>query len=448
MRFPELIAKVASGKGRRLDVVLGAGIRPDLPDGRYLHWDRLRHRTPPANLSPEEWWLGAKLARNAISKDLPFQDVRGRAFRFSVPDSVLERLHRIDRDAAGQIQTHAEVVSSEGRERYVLSSLVEEAITSSQLEGAATTRQVAKDMIRDGRKPRDRDERMIFNNYAAMSRIREIKDRPLSLELIFELHRVLTAETLDEPDAAGRFRAAHEDIHVFDEISHRKLHTPPPAEQLPERLRTLCDFANTEPKQGEFVHPVLRAILLHLMLAYDHPFVDGNGRTARALFYWAMARQGYWLMEYVSISSILRKKPAQYGLSFLYTETDDNDATYFIDHQLRVICEAIDNVLAWLERKQAEMQDADALLCASGPLADHLNHRQRALLVHAFKHPGYIYGIQGHRRSHGVTYETARTDLLELDRLGFMNKRKRGRAWVFQASRDLMDRIERSVKRR
>ena len=184
------------------------------------------------------------------------------------------------------------------------------------------------------------------------------------------------------------------------------------------------------------------------MLAYDHPFVDGNGRTARALFYWAMARQGYWLMEYVSISSILRKKSAQYGRSLLYTETDDNDATYFIDHQLRVICEAIDSVLAWLECKQAEMRDADALLCASGPLADHLNHRQRALLVHAFKHPGYIYGIQGHRRSHGVTYETARTDLLELDRLGFMNKRKRGRVWVFQASRDLMDRIERSVKRR
>jgi hypothetical protein len=75
------------------------------------------------------------------------------------------------------------------------------------------------------------------------------------------------------------------------------------------------------------VHPVLRAILLHFMIGYDHPFADGNGRTARALFYWSMARSGYWLMEYTSISHILRKAPARYMRAYLHTETDKNDTT-------------------------------------------------------------------------------------------------------------------------
>lgn len=57
---------------------------------------------------------------------------------------------------------------------------------------------------------------------------------------------------------------------------------------------------------------MLRAILLHFWLAYDHPFEDGNGRTARSLFYWYMRTQGYWLVEYLLISNILRKAPAQY----------------------------------------------------------------------------------------------------------------------------------------
>ena len=63
------------------------------------------------------------------------------------------------------------------RERYVISSLIEEAITSSQLEGAMTTREVAKDLLRSGRKPRTKDERMILNNYRGMLRVREVRHK-------------------------------------------------------------------------------------------------------------------------------------------------------------------------------------------------------------------------------------------------------------------------------
>ena len=159
---------------------------------------------------------------------------------------------------------------------------------------------------------------MILNNYLTMKRIGEFKTQPLSKELIFEIHELVTHNTLDDSSAAGRFRTSHEEerVGIFDS-ENRLMHDPPPASALEDRLQKICDFANqTEP----FVHPVIRSIILHFMLGYDHPFVDGNGRTARALFYWSMLHHGYWLVEFISISQIVLKARAQYGRAYLFTE--------------------------------------------------------------------------------------------------------------------------------
>jgi Fic family protein len=410
--------------------------------GRYLHWDELRHRTPPKNLSHELWWAGVRYARKGLLKPLPFIDKHGRPIQFAMPDLVLQSLHEIDRRAAGNVTMASPIISEEGRDRYLVSSLIEEAITSSQLEGAATTRAEAKAMLRSGRKPRDRSERMILNNFLVMQQIRELRDEALTPDTVLALHRIVTENTLDDSTAEGRYRQSGESIKVVDAQHSTVLHEPPDAGSLPDRMQRLCDFANQTDDSQPFVHPVIRAILLHFMLGYDHPFVDGNGRTARALFYWHMARSGYWLMEYVSISRLLKQAPAQYGRAYLYTETDENDTTYFIIHQLEVIEQAIQALYDYLARKTAEQQSAESLLRKVPRLSDQLNHRQVALLSHALRHPGHSYTVESHRRSHAVTHQTARTDLLQLVELNLLDQSKRGRAFVFYAPQELSARIE------
>jgi len=257
-------------------------------------------------------------------KSVPLWDQENKAlFSYNVPDQALEQLHQIDLAAGGSIGVPQAIVNPHTRDQYIVRSLIQEAITSSQIEGAATTRQVAKEMLRSGRPPRDRSEQMILNNFRAMQRIREWKDRPLDAELIFEIHRTITTLTLDKPDAAGRLRRADESVIIVDSSSNEVLHSPPHAKELPKRLAAMCDFANGK-TPTHFIHPAIRAIILHFWLAYDHPFVDGNGRTARALFYWFMLRHGYWLFEFISISEIILEAYVQYGEAFLYTETDQN----------------------------------------------------------------------------------------------------------------------------
>ncbi len=311
---------------------------------RYLHWDQLRHRTPPQGLSHEQWWLAEKLSRRPTP--LPLRASDGQAFWFSQPPVLLQGLHQIDMQAGASVVAPEAVTTRSTRDRYLLSSLMEEAITSSQMEGAATTRDVAKAMIRSRRPPRDRSERMILNNFLTMQRIRELRDQPLTPQLVLELHRLVSEETLDDPADAGRLRLPGQQV-VVDDSYGTVFHVPPPAGELSERLDELCRFANGETPKV-FVHPVVRAIALHFWLAYDHPFSDGNGRTARAIFYWAMLHQGYWLFEFISISSVINKARGQYEQSFLFSESDDNDLTYFLLAQVKVIQQAIASLHAYL----------------------------------------------------------------------------------------------------
>ncbi len=410
--------------------------------GRYLHWDKLQHHEPPKGLTSAEWWTGIKFARIKTYKQISLLDKSNSQFVFSTPDFILENLHWLDKNATGNISGDIGVANPQMRNTYIIRSLINESIDSSQLEGAITTRKVAKEMLLTGRKPHDKSEQMIFNNYLTMQFIRENKNEKLTPAFILELHKILTDKTLENLTDAGAYRSTGDDIQIVDARDNTELHTPPNANELPKRMELLCRFANNESSKY-FIHPILRAILLHFMLGYDHPFVDGNGRTARALFYWSALNSGYWLMEFISISHIIKQAPAQYGKAFLHTETDDNDTTYFIIHQINVIKKAIKALQEYIEKKAQEIKSAEKMLESTHRLRGDLNFRQKTLLRHALKHPGHVYKINEHQHTHDIAYDTARTDLLFMsDKLNFLIKHKKGRVFIFESPHDLQRKIE------
>jgi Fic family protein len=436
---PDVDAVLAAMDSDRLLTVLRTSTSEDGTE--YVHWDKLRHLDPPGDLTSEEWWLLIKLGRQRVLRPLPLADAGGRDFDYATPDPVLRLLHYVDQRCSGEIAMPAVVTADDqARQHYLVNSLMEEAIRSSQLEGATTSRQVAKDLLRSGRAPKDRSERMILNNYRALQFMREM-GRSITPDMILELHRILTDGTLDDPSAAGRLQTPEDvRIAVTDRQDGHVVHDPPPAEQLPARLAALCEFAN-EPQDSErFIHPVVRGILLHFWLGYDHPFEDGNGRTARALFYWYMRTRGYWLVEYLSISRILADAPAKYGRSFLLTETDGRDTTYFLLYQLEVLKRAVGELHGYLDRKVKEVRAVEQLVRAGSTT---LNHRQLALLGHAVRKHGQRYTFQSHASSHGVTHETARNDILPLVTMALLTKARVGRRYVFTPAPDLTEQLRR-----
>lgn len=395
------------------------------PNGKYLHWDELRHRKPPDGLAAEDWWCGVLLSRRPLQKKLPLRNGKGEPFSFAMTEEMQSLAHQIDRDATGSIQAPQAITNKTTQRRYLVRSLIEEALTSSQLEGAVATAKEAKQLIRAGRPPVNTSERMVLNNYHAMELIRECRETPLSPKFICELHAVVTTDTLDNPKDAGRTRTNTDDVKVVDHNDNMVLHTPPDARELNARMKAMCKFANGG---GEgFIHPVVRAVLLHFWLGHDHPFCDGNGRTARALFYWSMLNQGYWLTEYVSISRVLKQSPSKYVRSYLHSETWPYDATYFVLHQLETLRRSIEDLHHYLERKVQDIHKVENLLHNNRDF----NHRQLALVSEALRSPGIVFTMTSHKKSHRISHETSRQDLYKLRDLGLLQQHKRGRTIEF-----------------
>lgn len=411
------------------------------PQKDYRHWHKFKYLKPPDGLDSEAWWLATKISRKAGKRILPFEDANGQFFSYVLTDQILEKLHIIDSDARGNLKSER-TIGSEHSTQYMTMSLIEEAITSSQLEGALTTRKIASDMIRNGRTPRNRHERMIFNNYRAMDYIRHSLSERLTFDRLMHLHKILSQDTLDDSNDCGRIQTKEEQRVIVADPYGKVFFYPPPAEQLSNRLKKLIKFANQTGSSDQFLHPILRAIILHFMIGFDHPFVDGNGRVARALFYFSALKNGYDAFAFISISRMIQKAPAQYGYAFQFVETDENDMTYFIHHQLNVICKSIIELNKYIERKRLQINQIGKDLKRLS-----LNYRQLALLNHAANHPNHVYSIYSHRNSHSCAYATARADLLnlvdfELLEKIYINKKSLG----FVAPSDLGKRISQMAK--
>jgi Fic family protein len=406
--------------------------------GKYRHWEKMRFLDPPEGLTNLEWWTATKIARRGAAKTTSLIDKDGSQFKYCITDQMESDLHWIDQNAAGSFESSAGT-RDHGKDTYIIRSLVEEAINFSQLEGASTTRHVAKKMIRQRRDPSDISERMIINNYHAMQFIKDNGKEKLTVKIILALHELLADQTL-VTEKVGVFRENEDEVYV-ENNEGELLHMPPDADHLNERMQSLVDFANA-PDEETFTHPVIRSIILHFMLGYEHPFVDGNGRTARAVFYWSMKHHSYWLAEYISLSKEIKAAPVRYGQAYRLTETDDGDLTYFIVNQLEMITRAIKTFQSNLAKKMEETQEARLFLDGSDRFRSQLNFRQLSLLKHAIRHPRHEYNISEHKNSHGITYETARQDLLSMAELGLLQKKSVGKKHVFSAPDNMYELLQ------
>lgn len=383
----------------------------------YHYWDTFRYRPTPADLAPEEaWWL-VKLSRSPL-RETPILDPKGKPFRFWVPPSAARTLHLVDLQGGGRLASDGDdaPIVEQARQRILIESRMEEGISTSQIEGAVTTIELGKELLRSGRAPATRNEQMVVNGYRTMQRLIEQKDRSLDRAFLFEIQRSMTEGTLDQPDYAGRFRTTRDKpVVIVDERDNEVVFEPPPAGTVEARMETLITFANEPADAGEFIHPLVRAAILHFWLAYEHPFLDGNGRTARALFYWYMLRSGYWLFEFLTISRVIHASRMDYYRAFRYAERDDNDLTYFLLHQLQVTQKSIEQ----LHERIRVAVEQERNLSAVRTLRS-LNARQRSVVQHALRHANQVYTFESHMHAQGITYQTARTDLLGLRDRGFL----------------------------
>ena len=368
----------------------------------FEYWDSIKYKKCPTGCTPQQLWTFVKAARRISSiKVWDKYDVR-----LSLTNSMQKTCHQFDMYWGGSWGNNS-IIDTNNKEQYLISSLMEEAIYSSQMEGAATTRKVAKEMLLKKMTPKDKSQQMIHNNYQTIQYIVEHKDEPLSEELLLQIHRLMTDNTMQNPEDAGCFRS-NNDVVVENGITHETVHTPPSYKDIPQFIKDLCEFFNDKnPRQ--FIHPIIRGIVIHFMISFVHPFVDGNGRTARAMFFWYMLREGYWLTEYLSISRVIAKSKKAYEKAFLYTEADGMDIGYFVAYNLRVLEQSFKQLQAYIKRKQEEKKAASLFLRMGN-----FNERQAQIIKLFADDSNALVTIKDLEVRFGVSPTTAKTDIIGL----------------------------------
>lgn len=385
----------------------------------YEYWDKVKYRQLPEGYTSQMLWTHVKASR--LRGMITVWNKYG--IKLCITSQMQRMCHDFDMKFGSFWEDDNDAQSPE-KKYYLSSSLMEEAIYSSKMEGASTTRVVAKEMLRKKKSPQNKAQQMIANNYKTIQYIVDHKDDPLTEEGLLYIHRLMTEKTLDNPDDAGCFRT-NDKVVVADMLEGDIVYTPPSYKEIPEFVETLCDFFNNG-IPSTFIHPIIKGIIVHFILAYMHPFVDGNGRTARALFYWSMLKENYKLTEYMSISRVIAKSKSSYEKAFRYTENDENDMGYFVAYNLRALEISFQQLRDYILRKQKEKKAASTFM-----IAGNVNQRQAIILQRLTNESDTIFTVKDVQELFSVSSMTARKDLSDLVQQGYLeeiaiNKVKRG----------------------
>ena len=143
-----------------------------------------------------------------------------------------------------------------------------------------------------------------------------------------------------------------------------------------------------------------------------------------------MFRNDFSAFKYISISVLLKDAPVKYGKSYLFTESDEMDLTYFIDYQCTLVLRAIREFRNAYQENLKEVEDFNRWLWESG-LYKKLNDKQQTLFQVAKSGMAELFTVTNVKDNLGCSYNTASSVLNGLVELRLFTKKKIGREWVY-----------------
>ncbi|MFT4639197.1 MAG: hypothetical protein ACI8T1_002521 [Verrucomicrobiales bacterium] len=363
-------------KPRRVLRHLMEGVKDD----PYLHWDVLERLTPPGRLTHDQWWAALKLSRRGRRQPL---DLPSSAVPWSY--TPIPSIHRLVDHLTGS--------NGAENDRWVRSAQSREAIYSCRLDGLPLVDdEITRQAVRALTPPVDEGMRAAWNVFRVISE-RQIR----SLD---ETSAHLTAGTADEGTWPGLPKNFVKQVSLF-----------------------------IEGQVEGYVPPLVRATAIY---AYVREALDGwpaGGRMARAIFVRSAVDLGISVISTLAWSKVLERAPKKLKRTLKQTLSDDHDLTYFLLHHL----ETLELALQERDLRSHRKRLAESELSPSAP-TESLNERQRVILHRARHQPDTIFTIGVHQEAHGIVYETARKDFLELVRLGLFHQEKRQRKFVYRVA--------------
>ncbi|MEE8168709.1 MAG: Fic family protein [Candidatus Hydrothermarchaeales archaeon] len=297
-------------------------------------------------------------------------------------------------------------------------ALILEAHYSTHIEGTQLTLSQSQAILTGkpvkGVRPDDRQE--LLNYRDAMDFVSDYLDKKSEIteELIKEIHRILVKDVRGGTLEPGRYRKVQN--YVVNSLTGETIYTPHPPEEVPKLMKEFVERLNKETDMS----PVLVAGVAQHRFVDIHPFLDGNGRTARVLCTLILYQNGYDFKRLFSLSEYYDKNRRGYYDAIQSVRAKDMDMTEWLEY----FVEGLKNQMLDVKDK-GEVAIKKEIVVEKAVKAG-LNDRQKKALVYLMENP-YIIRSK-YVELCGVSQRTANYDLALLERLGFIERSGVGRA--------------------
>lgn len=401
----------------------------------YISWDELTERPLPAGMSASQAWEVLAHIRRFGGIWFPIRTLGGRPFWYTITRDGQRCLDLIEHHCRVDSRVHEMVLDREGH-RFQVRSRIQEAVASCQLDGIEIDWEAAARMLHSGDSPRTPEEQLVLNSYELMDQLESYSQQPFSPELVHTLYDRLTRDVDIFSLKLGPIRTNLAGTVRLDELGKQDRHWI---------LDTICQYANGS--LGDPLEPVpVKGYMILSAMAYWHPLAALNETVARHMLRLFAIKRDYPVLGYLPVSLQMRRwfdgdiEDEVVRFKEIHRReaiAGEIDGTEDILTYLQLVAAAVDSLLAYI----LEAQKEDGALLAALDSEEHLNYRQRSILARALSHPGAEFLVRQHQTAHQVVYQTARTDLLQLVDLGYLQQKQRGRAFVFVPIEDLEARI-------
>ncbi len=296
-----------------------------------------------------------------------------------------------------------------------------EAVLSSRIEGTQASLSDIFYYEASKEKPGHADTLEVLNYVKAMNHgLSRLKELPLSLRLVKEVHLKLMEGVRGEKMRPGEFRADQNWIGPRGCSLADATYVPPPAPEMLEALGQWEEYLHRD----DLIPPLIKCALMHYQFEAIHPFLDGNGRVGRLLVALYLCEKGYLEYPIFYLSDFFEKHREDYYELLLGVSRDGNWDAWFeyfvrgVAEQSRVAEETGHRILD-LQKRYRQQLERESVSPAVFQLLD-------MLFVNPF---ASLPGVSDHL---GVTWPTAKASAEHLVRLGIVREvtgRKRGRIY-------------------
>lgn len=239
--------------------------------------------------------------------------------RYGISNEILKNIGQIE--AAREVVDNAPLVPDFERQ-FQSDAVVRTVHHGTHIEGNDLTLGQTRQIL-EGESifARDRDIQEVINYRNVVKLLGELVGREgYGMESLLEIHKTTVARIVPD-EKAGAVRKTQ--VVIKDQSSGQVIFSPPPAVEVPYLLADFFEWLNSQ--ESLEIHPILRAGIAHYVLVTIHPFIEGNGRTARAFSTLIMLREGYDIKRFFAIEEHFDGDPERYYDAFFRVDNQTPD---------------------------------------------------------------------------------------------------------------------------